>query len=191
MSRILSTRGIVHLTALAIVLALAGVPYVSCAAQLADSDKTKAPSLTSTVKWLQNDAKFLLSVDWPAGNNPWTHRSIEHLTVTSCRMSWADSTVMVVGAKTFSTPVLFSVPLADLDVGGVHAKTMKDDDVIVEFGPRGDRPPIRHTFTNGELGIASDTNHVVAFPARNTNDAERVVAALKHAAILCGARATF
>jgi hypothetical protein len=139
----------------------------------------EAPTLEQTVAWLSKDAAPILRSETPRSTI--TLRYIDALTVENCRMTWLDSHVLL-GATSSNR---LTLPLADLDLGGVHVRTFPDTSSIVEFGPRVARPPV--WIAVGQPAERRDTMRVVAFPVRNVSDGQRVVNAIKRAGLLCGA----
>ena len=108
-------------------------------------------------------------------------------------MGWEDNNALNLNASTGQAEkvntAVYRASLADLDVAGMHVRLMPQADyVIVEFGPRQSKSAIQYQITSPAVH-SSDSTRRAGFPARSASDGQRVVTALKRAAVLCGAPA--
>ena len=179
-----------------IVLAAVASVSIVAAANAQNSTKTKQPTMAETVAWLTTDASPLLTYTSPPkpGRPGSSRRSIRNLRIADCRMGWEDNNALNLNASTGqpekTNTSVYRAPLGDLDVAGIHVRPMPQADyVIVEFGPRQSKPSIQYQITSPAVQ-GSDSTRRVGFPARSAADGQRVVAALKRAAVLCGAPAS-
>ena len=180
-----------------IVLAAAATVSIVAGANAQIPTKTKQPTMAETVAWLTTDAAPLLTYTrGPQPGRPGlSRRSIHDLRIVDCRMGWEDSNALNLNASTGQAEKVntstYRVPLGDLDVAGIHLRTFPQDKyVIVEFGPRQSKPAIPYRVTSPPTLQSSDSARRVGFAARSADDGQRVVAALKRAAVLCGAPAS-
>jgi hypothetical protein len=176
-----------------IVLAAARSAIVAVAN--AQNSTRKQPTMAETVAWLTTDAAPLLTyTSGPKPGRPGpSRRSIHDLRIVDCRMGWEDSNALNLNASTGKAEKVntstYRAPLGDLDVAGIHLRTFPQDKyVIVEFGPRQSKPAIPYRITS-PAPQSPDSTRRVGFAARSADDGKRVVAALKRAAVLCGAPA--
>jgi hypothetical protein len=179
-----------------IVLAAAATVSIITVANAQNSAKTKQPTMAETVAWLTIEAVPLLTyTSGPKPGRPGpSRRSIHDLRIADCRMGWEDSNALNLNASTGQpekvNTTVYRAPLGDLDVAGIHVTTIAQANyVIVEFGPRQSRPAIPYRITSPAPMQSSDSTRRLGFPARSADDGSRVVAALKRAAVLCGAPA--
>lgn len=180
-----------------IVLAVAATCSIIATVGAQNSGNAKQPTLAETVSWLMTEAPPILTyTQGPRPGRPgMSRRWIHDLRIVDCRMGWEDSHALNVNATTGKAEKVnaseYRVPLGDLDVAGIHLRTFAPDDyVIVEFGPRSSKPGIPYRVTSPVPVQRSDTARFVGFAVRSSDDGKRVAAAIKRAAILCGAPAS-
>jgi hypothetical protein len=143
------------------------------------------PSLGETIAWLSKDALPMLTLTEIGSDRAnrmlvTTKHKVSSLTVNDCVLNWTTRISFTISSPAGETadpgkPFTQTVPLKAVDVGGIS---------VVEMPPsqRSDEPTQRIRIpTRGKEGPPDGID------VRNRVDGERVVKALKRAAILCGA----
>jgi len=142
----------------------------------------REPTLAETKAWIESEGPAVLKTIHLSSVGP-IYSSVSDLVMIDCHLSWKNESKIIV-----------NVPLKDLDVGGViltpsALSTAGDENLMLRLKTRSSIGPTISKVDMGKKG-KQDLVDTVVESVRTQGDGNRLVAAIRRAAILCGAPAS-